>query len=87
MTPEERVWLVDRTYTDKGLVTLVYATPDGGRAITMQRSATMLANTDVTAAERVATDELAAVDDDTTRERYAAEVGRMRERHEPDDEV
>ena len=45
-----RCWLVEREYTDKGLVTLVYAEPGGERAATMQRSSNMLARTDVTAA-------------------------------------
>lgn len=87
MATSERVWLVDRTYSDKGLVTLVYATLDGRRSITMQRSATMLANTDVTAAEDVEPAELTAVDDEATRERYATEATRMRDRHDPADEV
>jgi hypothetical protein len=39
---EERLWLVDHTYTDKGLVSLVYATTDGERALHRQRSMNML---------------------------------------------
>jgi len=80
-----RCWLVEREYTDKGLVTLVYAEPGGERAATMQRSSNMLARTDVTAARDVDPDELAAVDDAETRDRYATEVERTRESHAPDD--
>jgi len=80
-----RCWLVEREYTDKGLVTLVYAEPGGERAATMQRSSNMLASQDVTAARDVDPDELVAVEDAETRERYATEVERTRESHDPDD--
>jgi len=85
--PAERVWLVERTYTDKGLVTLVYATPDGERAVTRQRSEQMLARTDVTAATEVDQDSLEPVADAADVARYAAEAERMRESHDPDDPV
>jgi hypothetical protein len=80
-----RCWLVEREYTDKGLVTLVYAEPSGERAAVMQRSSNMLARTDVTAARDVDVDELEPVDDPETRERYATEVERTSESHAPDD--
>ena len=80
-----RCWLVEREYTDKGLVTLVYAEPGGERAAVMQRSSNMLARTDVTAARDVDVDELEPVDDPETRERYANEVERTSESHAPDD--
>lgn len=80
-----RCWLVEREYTDKGLVTLVYAEPGGERAAVMQRSSNMLASQDVTAAVDVAPDELEPVDDEATRDRYATEVERTSERHAPDD--
>jgi len=38
MTDTERVWLVYREYTDKGLLNVVYATPDGERVLRKQRS-------------------------------------------------
>jgi|GEM_PF-155809 hypothetical protein len=82
-----RCWLVEREYTDKGLVTIVYATPDGERAAIMQRSSNMLARTDVTAARDVDPDELEPVDDPETRDRYAHEVERMRENNDPDDAI
>lgn len=80
-----RCWLVEREHTDKGLITLVYAEPGGERAATMQRSANMLASTDVTAARDVDRDELDPVDDPEVRERYAQEVERTSENHAPDD--
>jgi hypothetical protein len=82
-----RCWLVEREYTDKGLVTLVYATPDGARAATMQRSSNMLASTEVTAARDVDPDILEPVTDPDTRERYAHEVERTRDTHDPDDPI
>jgi hypothetical protein len=82
-----RVWLVERSYGDKGLVTLVYATPDGDRHVRMQRSSNMLRNADVTAGTVVESDRLTPITDDAERERYAAEAERMRERHDPDDAV
>jgi len=88
MTDDEddvRCWLVEREYTDKGLVTLVYAEPGGERAATMQRSSNMLASQDVTAAVDVDRDELAPVDDPETRDRYATEVERTRGNNDPDD--
>ena len=87
MDDTERVWLVEREYSDKGLVTLVYATPDGERAVTKQRSAQMLTRTDVTAAEDVESASLDAVEDEDLRERYAMEASRMAEGHDPDDAV
>lgn len=80
-----RCWLVEREYTDKGLVTLVYAEPGGERAAVMQRSSNMLARQDVTAAVDVASDELEPVDDAETRDRYATEVERTSANHAPDD--
>ena len=84
---ETRCWLVERDYGDKNLVTLVYATPDGERATTSQRSTTMLLNSAVTAAVDVPDEDLQSVDDSAERERYAREAERMIERYDPDEEV
>lgn len=84
---ETRLWLVERTYTDKGLVSLVYATPDGERSLRRQRSMHALRQTGVTAAVTADADSLQAVDDAETRERYAAEAERMADGHDPDEEV
>ncbi|MFC7081649.1 hypothetical protein [Halorussus caseinilyticus] len=84
---DERLWLVERTYTDKGLVSLVYATTDGERYLQKQRSMNMLNHVDVTAAVDADPDSLDAVDDDETRERYASEATRMADQHDPDEAV
>lgn len=87
MPDTERLWLVERTYTDRDLVVLVYATPDGRRRRRKELASTMLERTTVTAAIEAETDELDAVDDEATRERYAAEVERVREDHDPDEPI
>ena len=79
-----RVWLVEREYTDKGLVTLVYATTDGEQVLVEQRSANRLR--DVTAARAVNPAKLIAPDDEDL-DRYANEATRMAERHDPGDAV
>lgn len=84
---ETRVWLVDRTYNDKGMFELVYATPDGEQYHHRQLSERMLMKKSVTAAEDVAEDRLEPTTDDEKRERYASEASRMAEEHDPDDEV
>jgi hypothetical protein len=84
MTDDVRVWLVGREYTDKGLVTLTYATPDGERALVEQRSAANLG--EVTAAREVAPDRLTPVEAGD-RERYAMEVERVADRNDPDDAI
>lgn len=85
---DERLWLVDRTYTDKGLVSLVYATTDGERTLHRQRSMNMLQQgVEVTAATTADPDDLDSVDDEETRKRYAEEASRMADQHDPDDAV
>jgi hypothetical protein len=87
-TETVRAWLVERSYDDRNLITLVYATPDGTRALRKEQSATVMhqQGSRVTAAVDVARDALAPVDDSDV-ERYADEAKRMRARHDPDDEV
>jgi conjugal transfer/entry exclusion protein len=80
-----RVWLVDREFTDKGLVTLVYATSDGDLKLVEQRAANQLE--DVTAARDVDSDRLVSTQDATEQERYASEADRMADRHDPDERV
>lgn len=82
-----RCWLVERNVDDRGLVRLVYATPDGERAYRRDVSSTLLSEVDVTAARDVTTDQLEPVTDETTRERYAHEVTRLRENEDPDEEI
>ena len=84
-----RCWLVERTYTDRGLIDLVYATPAGDRVRRKQISATIMRQrgTEATAATTVAAADLDPVDDAETRERYRTEVERVREQYAPDDEL
>ncbi|MFB6092826.1 MAG: hypothetical protein ABEK02_07440 [Haloquadratum sp.] len=84
-----RCWLVERTYTDRGLVDMVYATPDGSHVRRKQVATTVMRQrgTGTTAAVDVDRDDLEPVDDEATRERYAAEAERMRAEYEPDEEV
>jgi hypothetical protein len=85
-----RVWLVERTYSDDELnvVILVYATPDGRRYLRKERALTSFADVrDTYAAVDADPENLGAVEDAEERERYAAEVRRMRARHDPADVV
>ena len=88
-TAPVRCWLVERTYTDRGLVDMTYATPNGSRLHRRQVSTVVMRQrgTETTAAVEVDPAELEPVDDAERRERYAAEVERMRDDHAPDDEV
>ena len=82
-----RCWLVERTFDDRNLVTLVYATPDGERYHRRELSGNALSRVDVTAARTVPADGLEPVDDPDQRERYAAEAEAMAADHDPDDEI
>ncbi len=83
-----RVWLVERSYDDRNLITLVYATPDGERALRKEIAATVMhqRGTRITAAIDVDPTQLAPIDSGE-QERYAAEANRMRDRYGPDEEV
>ena len=83
---QHRVWLVDRTYNDKGMVELVYATTDGEQYHHRQLSEKMLLQKSVTAATEVEADRLQPTDE-ADRDRYATEATRMAEEHDPDDDV
>ncbi|MFB6170364.1 MAG: hypothetical protein ABEJ06_04370 [Haloarculaceae archaeon] len=88
MTDDVRVWLVERSYNSRDLITLVYATPDGERALTQERSSSMvMRGTETTAGMAVSPDRLEPVDDPDLRGRYAAEAERMADRHDPADPV
>ena len=84
-----RCWLVERSYDDRNLITLVYATPDGEQHLRKEQSAVVMhqGRSTVTAAVDVAPESLAQVEDEETRERYAAEATRMVEEYDPDDPV
>lgn len=86
-TDETQCWLVAREYDTKGLVTLTYATPNGHRRKRLQWAAASLARRTVTAGRSIDPNDLEDVTEDDLRERYRTEAARMRERHDPDDEV
>ncbi|WP_121823428.1 hypothetical protein [Halostella salina] len=84
-----RVWLVERTFVrdELGLVSLVYATPDGERYYQRQISASGHTGAGADVTREVSTADLQHVDDEETAERYASEVDRMQEHHDPEDTV
>jgi len=84
MSDTERVWLVFREYTDKGLLSLTYATEDGEHVFEKQRSMNAGDPTAATDADRA---DLEPVEDPEDVERYRDEAQRMRDRHDPDERV
>jgi hypothetical protein len=87
VTETVRCWLVERSYDDKGMVHLVYATEDGERRYRQQFAADRLARTSVTAAREIDAERLSPVDDSAVRQRYATEVERVATANDPDDEM
>ncbi|MEF8853556.1 MAG: hypothetical protein V5A28_14265 [Haloarculaceae archaeon] len=85
-----RVWLVERTYSDdeQNLIILTYATPDGTQYFRKERALTSFTDTrETTAAVEADPENLGPIDDPDRREQYAAEAGRMRDSHDPDDAI
>jgi len=85
MAETERLWLVEREYGDESLVELVYASPDGAHCVVKHFSVQLLRSKEISAAIDVAPERLETVGDEATQRRYAAEVERVREQHDPDD--
>ena len=81
-----QTWLVERSYDDRGLVTLVYATPDGERYVRREVAMNVLRRSPATAAAEIEADTLEPTPE-SERERYAAEADRVRENNAPDDEI
>jgi hypothetical protein len=90
MDDSVRVWLVERTYSDdeQNLIILTYATPDGHYEFRKERALPSFsgASRGTSASLLVERDNLAEVGEDT-QQRYTDEVARMREKHEPTDEI
>lgn len=81
-----QVWLVERGYTNRDLITLAYATPDGERALHKeQAAATMGQGSAPTAARDVDPERLSPVTDEETRERYRQEAERTMDKYDPDE--
>jgi len=86
-TETEQLWLVERTYDDKGLISLVYATTDGESVRRIERAPIAVERSGgVTAAVEAERDALVSANEDE-RERYATEATRMADRHDPDERV
>jgi len=85
---EKRLWLVERTYDDKGLISLAYATADGESVRRIERAPIAIERSGgVTAAVDADPNALEPVEDADLRDRYAMEATRMAERHDPDETV
>jgi len=88
MAETERLWLVERTYDDKGLISLAYATTGGESVRRIERAPIAVERSGgVTAAVDADPDALEPVTDADLRERYATEATRMAERHDPDETI
>ncbi|MFC7043391.1 hypothetical protein [Halonotius sp. GCM10025705] len=83
-----RLWLVEREYDDRNLISFVYATTDGTQQLRKELSATLLQQRSepITAAIDADEDDLAPVDPDE-QSRYAAEAQSVAESHDPDDPI
>ena len=87
MADTVRCWFVERDYNNRDLIILTYATPEGDRVYTQELAAQVIDTKTVTASKEVDPDNLEAVDDPETRERYAAEAERVAAEYDPDDEI
>lgn len=83
-----RLWLVERDYDDRNLISFVYATTDGDQQLRKELSVTLLRQRGrpVTAAIDVDDEELSPVDPDD-RSRYRDAAQQMQASHDPDDEI
>lgn len=82
-----RLWLVERETDNRDLVTLTYASVDGGHVYRRQTPLETLARAPATAGIDRDPSSLERVEDRDLRQRYAAEAERMAAAHEPDEEV
>lgn len=83
-----RLWLVERSYDDRNLISFTYATVDGTKQLRKELSMTLLRRRSrpITAAIEADEDELSAVDE-SNQEQFAAEAEKMQSEHDPDDEI
>lgn len=83
-----RLWLVERSYDDRNLVSFVYATPDGEKQHRKELSVALLRQRGdpMTAAVEIDPAELSDVDP-ADHERYATEATKMQSKHAPDDPI
>ena len=83
-----RLWLVEREYDDRNLISFVYATTDGTQQLRKELSATLLQQRSepITAAIEADADDLTPVDPDE-QPRYATEAQSVAESNDPDDPI
>lgn len=83
-----RLWLVEREYDDRNLISFVYATTDGTQQLRKELSATLLQQRSepITAAIEADEADIAPVDPDE-QTRYAMEAQSVAESHDPDDPI
>ena len=83
-----RLWLVERSYDDRNLISFTYATVDGSHQLRKELSMTLLRRRGrpITAAIDVDEEELDTVAE-TDREQFATEARKMASEHDPDDEI
>ncbi|MFW6320577.1 MAG: hypothetical protein ACOC0Z_01895 [Halohasta sp.] len=82
-----RLWLVERSYDDRNLISFRYATVDGTQQLHKELSMTLLRRRGpMTAAIDADSEDLEPVDEGD-RERFAAEAEKMASEHDPDDEI
>jgi len=82
-----RLWLVERSYDDRNLISFVYATTDGQYQLRKELSMTLLQQRGPqTAAIEAEESELSRVDE-SDQERFKTEAEKMADKHEPDDEI
>ena len=84
-----QLWLVERSYDDRDLIILIYATTDGEYELRKELAAAVMHQRRMvtTAAIEAPKKNLESVTDEALQERYAAEATKMAESHAPDDEV
>jgi len=83
-----RLWLVERSYDDRNLISFTYATVDGTQQLRKELSMALLRRRDpMTAAIDVDDDDELSTVDEGDREQFAAEASKMAAEHDPDDEI
>ena len=82
-----RLWLVERSYDDRNLISFVYATVDGQYQLRKELSMTLLQQRGPRTAAIEADDDQLNPVDESDRERFATEAQKMAADHEPDDEI
>ncbi len=83
----KQLWLVERSYDDRNLISFVYASVDGKHQLRKELSMTLLQQRGPQTAAIDVDDDAVSPVDDSDRERFAAEATKMAAKHDPDDEI